>query len=411
MRGLCELGFTTIGALFSASTISAFHVIHHVHVPKNRRIHVTPARYTAGADTRVPVTTTFATINESEWTDEDFWAAEEARQARGIGGDVVTVPAGVSSSSDDNNEIFESDIQAAAKARIKAERQKDLESDDMAAKRKPSAWDKMHPLARLKLIEKRQQRAIANKAKNESSQDKKRRLMMTYKQLKVRRDKDRKRELRVKRFLPLFEESDDGEKVMFSGRVLLTELEAGQERKGMIISMANYGVFVDIGSSRDALLHIKDMKDDQFVEHPSELFSLGDEVSVKIKYVDAKNNKLAVSMVPFETESEGDEDDEDLIKIDEIEVDDELWGIVKRVTNYGAYVNLGAEVDGFLHFMDHPDFGINRGEHPSNYLESGQRVRVWVSNVDSDLRRIKLTGNRPTSLPIIRRALHFTDRN
>jgi len=359
----------------------------------------------------VPVTTTFATINESEWTDEDFWAAEEARQARGIGGDVVTVPAGVSSSSDDNNEIFESDIQAAAKARIKAERQKDLESDDMAAKRKPSAWDKMHPLARLKLIEKRQQRAIANKAKNESSQDKKRRLMMTYKQLKVRRDKDRKRELRVKRFLPLFEESDDGEKVMFSGRVLLTELEAGQERKGMIISMANYGVFVDIGSSRDALLHIKDMKDDQFVEHPSELFSLGDEVSVKIKYVDAKNNKLAVTMVPFETESEGDEDDEDLIKIDEIEVDDELWGIVKRVTNYGAYVNLGAEVDGFLHFMDHPDFGINRGEHPSNYLESGQRVRVWVSNVDSDLRRIKLTGNRPTSLPIIRRALHFTDRN
>ena len=325
---------------------------------------------------------------EEVWTEDDFWAAEKARQAR---------LSGSSPGSDDDSAGFQFII----------DDNDDNNEENSGKKGKGSAWDQMHPLARLKIIEKRQQRAIDNKKKNESSKDKKRRLMMTYKHLQVRKERDRRAANRVERPIPLYEMSADGdvsEKKLSSQRVEMSALEVGQERKGTVISLQKFGVYVDVASTRDALLHISDMKNDGFVEHPRQLFSPGDDVTVWIKYVDAENNKLAVTMVAPSEEDEG-EDDDDLIQLDEVDVDDELWGVVKRVTDYGAYVNLGAVVDGFLHFMDHPDFGINKGAHPSEYLKSGQRIRVWVSDIDDDLKRIELTGNRPTSLPVIRRSI------
>ena len=84
-----------------------------------------------------------------------------------------------------------------------------------------------------------------------------------------------------------------------------------------------------------------------------------------------------------------------------IENDDELWGELNRVTDFGAYIEVGAEVDGFLHYMDHP-LWID-GMHPSGFMSTGQRVRVWVADVDQGQRRVRLTANRPQHLPGPRR--------
>lgn len=330
--------------------------------------------------------------DEVIWTDDDFWAAEKVRQAR-LSGESSSAGIGIADGDSFDNDT--SDI---------LDDEQSL-SSSVAGGDKRSGWSQMHPLAKLKLIEKRQQRAIRNKKKNESSQDKKTRLMMTYKNLQVRKENERRKANRVQRPIPLYEKSDDPskEKVLSSQRIHLSELEVGQERVGTVISMQKFGVYVDVGSSRDALLHISDIKSDGFVAHPRDVFTPGDEVKVWIKYADVDNNKLAVTMVDLPLTDEED-DEEDLIQLDEIDIDDELWGVVKKVTDYGAYVNLGAVVDGFLHFMDHPDWGINRGNHPRDFLTSGQRIRVWVSDIDEELERIKLTGNRPSSLPVIRRA-------
>jgi ribosomal protein S1 len=98
-----------------------------------------------------------------------------------------------------------------------------------------------------------------------------------------------------------------------------------------------------------------------------------------------------------------DSDDEDRIALEDIQVDDELWGQLKRVTNYGGYVDVGAAVSGFLHFMDHPSW--IKGSSPRDIMNVGDRVRVWVSSVDLEQRRIKLTANRPAYLPGPRREL------
>jgi ribosomal protein S1 len=64
-------------------------------------------------------------------------------------------------------------------------------------------------------------------------------------------------------------------------------------------------------------------------------------------------------------------------------------------------VDIGARVPAFLHFMDHPDFPLHNGEKVQEWIEKGQRVRVWVKDVDEDLQRLKVTGVRPTDLPVL----------
>jgi len=109
-------------------------------------------------------------------------------------------------------------------------------------------------------------------------------------------------------------------------------------------------------------------------------------------------------MLPLEALEEEQEElatMEERIPLEEIRVDDELWGSIKRVTDFGAYVEVGAVVDGWLHFMDHPLW--DGSAHPSDFMQRHERVRVWVSDMDRSQNRLKLTANRPAHLPGPRR--------
>lgn len=178
--------------------------------------------------------------------------------------------------------------------------------------------------------------------------------------------------------------------------------------EGTVISLTKFGAYVDIGTERDGLLHVSQITRDFFVEHPRQVLTPGDTVNVTIRSVSPDKKKLHLTMLPrddWEQEVHEEEEDE-RIPLNEIDVDDELWGEIKRVTDYGCYVELGAQVDGFLHFMDHPEFGANRGAPPSDFMRNGDRIRVWVSDVDMEKKRIKLTANRPTHLPGPRRDIY-----
>jgi len=241
--------------------------------------------------------------------------------------------------------------------------------------------------------------------------------MMQYKKSQI----IKKRESRIQR--PLVANSTD--------RILLSDLQPNTIlTNGTVISLKSYGVYVDVGSQVDGLLHVSQISRAEnmtFVAHPREVFSPGDVVeNLYVHRVSSELRKLQLSLLPPEQrgilprrkvdsrndehgDGENDEDDVDRIPLNDIGLDDELWGIIERVTNYGAYVELGAVVKGFLHFMDHPYFGTDKykGAHPSEYMKLGQRVRVWVSQVDMEKERIKLTALRPESLPILRRGLRF----
>jgi len=179
---------------------------------------------------------------------------------------------------------------------------------------------------------------------------------------------------------------------------------------GTVISLTDFGAYVDIGSECDGLLHVSQITREEFIEHPRQVLSPGMEVDVRILRCSPELKKMHLTMLPKEVvqsesrdKSEGEAGER--IALQNLDLDDELWGEIRRVTAYGAYVEVGAVVDGWLHFMDHPLFGNVKGARPGEYMEVGQRIRCWVSGVDIDMKRLKLTANRPEDLPGPRREL------
>ena len=202
------------------------------------------------------------------------------------------------------------------------------------------------------------------------------------------KEREKKRASRVERPLP------------FDMRTPLSALVVGSKMRGTVISLTNFGAYIDVGTECDGLLHISQISDTTFIQHPREVFTPGDEIEVTVKSTNPERKKLHLTLLEERELNEIEQiDDDERIPLEEVNVEDELWGIIQRVTDYGSYIELGTEVKGFLHFMDHPYFGEVPGAHPSTYMEVGQRVRVWVADVDLELRRIKVTAKRPRNLP------------
>ena len=85
------------------------------------------------------------------------------------------------------------------------------------------------------------------------------------------------------------------------------------------------------------------------------------------------------------------------LQIDELEDDEELWAVVRRVTSFGAFVDVGTTKDAFLHLNDFPDRLV--GEQAPDVFKRGQRLRVYVREVDLEQNRLKVTAFRPKTLP------------
>jgi len=214
-------------------------------------------------------------------------------------------------------------------------------------------WRNLSPSLKKRIIEEAEEKAVRNKKKREPSAEKKRRMWMFYKKLA----RKSKRASQTKR--PLSTDSPD--------RTLLSELQPGQPLNGTVISLTNFGAYVDVGSECDGLLHVSQITREQFVEHPRQVLSPGDEVDVWLVKCSSELNKMQLTMLPstlgLETKAaqqynndDDDDDEEERIQLEDLAANDELWGKITRVTSYGAYVELGAEAKGWLHFMDHPEF-------------------------------------------------------
>jgi predicted RNA-binding protein with RPS1 domain len=308
------------------------------------------------------------------------------------------------------------------------QRDYEKEEEQNAPWKKNARWNSLSPKVKLRIMQEAQQKAVENKQKRESSQDKKRRtysncffakktcvcvcvcvcvflsslshsffislfyigMLMFFKKSLQQKE----RASRVKR------------DIAFSERTPLSELKPGMQVSGKVISNTNFGSYVDIGTECDGLLHVSQMTRDFFVEHPRQMVQPGDDVTVFIASTNPQLKKLHLTMLPNVDSVDDEDDDEERISLQDVSVDDELWGEIKRVTAFGAYVELGAVVDGFLHFMDHPQFGVNPGAPPSDFMRVGDRIRVWVSDVDMEKSRIKLTANRPAHLPGPRRDIY-----
>src|SRR5580692_3342291 len=159
----------------------------------------------------------------------------------------------------------------------------------------------------------------------------------------------------------------------------LQTLEEGKVVKGVIKNITEYGAFVDLGGI-DGLLHITDMSWGR-VNHPSELFQVGDEVTVRVLKYNAETERVSLGLKQTQEDpwSHAEEAFPPGKKIN---------GKVQSITDYGAFVELEPGVEGLIHVSEMS--WTKKVKHPSKVLEVGQEVECQVLEVDSKSKRISL---------------------
>ncbi|MFO8184841.1 MAG: 30S ribosomal protein S1 [Candidatus Aegiribacteria sp.] len=160
---------------------------------------------------------------------------------------------------------------------------------------------------------------------------------------------------------------------------LIKELEEDQVRTGVVKNITDFGVFVDLGGI-DGLLHITDMSWGR-VRHPSHMFSIGDEIEVKILKFDRERERISLGykqLQPFPWDGVS----------ERYPVDSIATGKVASITDYGAFVELEPGVEGLVHISEMS--WTKHIRHPSRVLNVGDEIEVMILNVDEEEKKISL---------------------
>src|ERR1700712_2558055 len=159
----------------------------------------------------------------------------------------------------------------------------------------------------------------------------------------------------------------------------LETLEEGKVVRGVIKNITEYGAFVDLGGI-DGLLHITDMSWGR-VNHPEELFKVGDEVTVKVLKYNPETERVSLGLK--QTQEDPWNHAEEAYPPGK-----KVRGKVMSITDYGAFVELEPGVEGLIHVSEMS--WTKKVKHPSKLLEVGAEVECQVLEVDSRAKRISL---------------------
>lgn len=157
--------------------------------------------------------------------------------------------------------------------------------------------------------------------------------------------------------------------------------EDGTKVTGKVVSLTDYGAFIEIEKGIEGLIHISEMSWTQHIKHPSQMVSMGQDVEAVVLNIDKEDKKLALGMKQLEPDPW-----EDLMK--KYPVDSKHEGIVRNLTNFGVFVELEPGVDGLVHISDLS--WTKKIRHPGEFVKKNDRLEVVVLSIDSDQRRIAL---------------------
>ncbi|MGL5707982.1 MAG: 30S ribosomal protein S1, partial [Aeromonas sp.] len=160
---------------------------------------------------------------------------------------------------------------------------------------------------------------------------------------------------------------------------LLANLQEGQEVKGIVKNLTDYGAFVDLGGV-DGLLHITDMAWKR-VKHPSEIVNVGDEIAVKVLKFDRERTRVSLGLKQLG-------EDPWVAIAKRYPETTRLSGRVTNLTDYGCFVEIEEGVEGLVHVSE-MDW-TNKNIHPSKVVNVGDVVDVMVLDIDEERRRISL---------------------
>lgn len=150
---------------------------------------------------------------------------------------------------------------------------------------------------------------------------------------------------------------------------------------GKVVSLTDYGAFIEIEKGVEGLIHISEMSWTQHVKHPSQIVSMGQIVKAVVLNIDKVEKKLALGMKQLDPDPW-----QDLMQ--KYPVGSVHQGIVRNLTNFGLFVELEPGVDGLVHISDLS--WTKKIRHPGEFVKKGDELRVVVLSVDSSNRRIAL---------------------
>ena len=153
------------------------------------------------------------------------------------------------------------------------------------------------------------------------------------------------------------------------------------EVEGKVVNMMNYGLFIELEEGVEGLIHISEISWTKHIKHPSDVYALGDIVNAKVLSVEKNEKKISLGVKQL-TSNPWD-DIETNYKVGDIQK-----GVVKNITQFGAFVNLGDNIDGLLHVSDMSWTKTIR--HPKEFLGVGDEVEVQILEVSSEDKKISL---------------------
>ena len=161
----------------------------------------------------------------------------------------------------------------------------------------------------------------------------------------------------------------------------MKELKEGEKVKGKVVTIADYGAFVEIETGVEGLIHVSEMSWSQHLRNPSEFMKVGDEVEAIVLDIDKEEHKLSLGLKQLSADP--------WEKIEEkYQVDSKHTGIVRNLTNYGLFVELQEGVDGLVHVSDLS--WSKKIKHPAEFTKKGEELEVVVLEIDRDNRRLSL---------------------
>ena len=165
-------------------------------------------------------------------------------------------------------------------------------------------------------------------------------------------------------------------------------LAEGKIVEGIIKNITDYGAFVDLGGV-DGLLHVTDMAWKR-ISHPSEKLSIGDNVKVQVIKINQDTQRISLGMKQLE------EDPWTNIH-DRFAIGTKHNGVVTNITDYGAFVELDAGVEGLVHVSEMS--WTKKNAHPGKIVSTSQEVEVTVLEIDTEKRRVSLGLKQTTGNP------------
>jgi small subunit ribosomal protein S1 len=162
---------------------------------------------------------------------------------------------------------------------------------------------------------------------------------------------------------------------------VMDRFPAGVRVSGKVVSLTDYGAFIELEPGVEGLIHVSEMSWSKRVKHPSKILNVGDSVEAQVLGVDPAARRISLGLKQVESNPWNELGDK-------YPVGTKIKGKVRNLTEFGAFVEVEEDIDGLIHISDMS--WSKRVKHPSEVLKKGDVVEAMVLSIDADNQRLSL---------------------